>query len=93
MDPTMMLDRILGEINRSLDTLSQTKELRDKQAHSEIVLNLSKSIGVFIEAFQAIPPDFDDEDFFMEEPPQPPKKKNRNRERKQRSAQEGDLPF
>ncbi|MFW5775597.1 MAG: hypothetical protein ACOCW2_04830 [Chitinivibrionales bacterium] len=99
MEPVEKLMELLPqEIVRNLAAMSRSKNIDDKKAHSEIILNLCKSLGVFIDATQLmdLSDDMDDEFPFMDddepsakmlEMPQSRGKKKRKKKR------DDDLPF
>ncbi len=65
---------LLGaEITENLTAMAKTKDLDQKKAHSEIVLNLCKSMGTFMDAMHTfndnfIEEDLDLDDFDFDEP-------------------------
>lgn len=50
------------EITRNLEAMARTNSLEEKKIHSEIILNLCKSLGVFVETMSRAPADFDEDD-------------------------------
>ncbi len=64
MDPEKTMDELSKELNNALKAMSKAATLEEKVAHSQIVKNLSKSLGVFFDfASDMMDMDFDEEDF------------------------------
>lgn len=63
MDTTKIIDDISKEISNALKSMSQAKDVSDKEAYSRIVKNLCESLDVFMDFNRDIMPyDFDDFD-------------------------------
>ncbi|NLD35830.1 MAG: hypothetical protein GX654_03090 [Desulfatiglans sp.] len=63
MDTTKLIDDISKEISNALKSMSQVKDVSDKEAYSRIVKNLCESLDVFMDFNRDIMPyDFDDFD-------------------------------
>ncbi|MBD3322018.1 MAG: hypothetical protein GF350_13050 [Chitinivibrionales bacterium] len=92
-----LMDFLPEEITRSLSEMSKTSDPEKKRIYSEIVLNLSESMGVFIDALSLVPPDplFDDgpDDEFREPVLEMHKPKKRNKKKKGTRGKDTDLPF
>lgn len=65
MDLEKIMNGMQEELMRALQDMATAKNLDDRQALSEIVSNISDSMGVFLEAAAAYD-DFDD-DFYDED--------------------------
>ena len=65
MDPEKMMEDLSKELNHALSAMSKAKSVEDKVAYSQIVKNLSESLGVFFDfASNMMDLDFDeDEDY------------------------------
>ncbi len=62
MDLDKIMDDLTKEIAVSLKAMSKTKDLEKKEAHSRIVKNLCKSLGVFFDlGGEMMPFDLDDD--------------------------------
>lgn len=63
MDPEQLFEKISDEMNSALQAMAEAATVEEKLQYSEIVKNLSKSLGVFLEAAMGdiTPFDFDDE--------------------------------
>jgi hypothetical protein len=63
MDTTKIIDDISKEISGALKSMSQAKDVSDKEAYSRIVKNLCESLDVFLDLTRdMIPYDFDEFD-------------------------------
>jgi hypothetical protein len=49
MDPEKIMDGISKELLSTLKAMSNTKDVKEKVAYSEIVNNLCNSLGVFLD--------------------------------------------
>ncbi len=62
MDTIKIIDDISKEISVTLKSMSQAKDVSDKEAYSRIVKNLCESLDVFLDLNRdMIPYDFDDD--------------------------------
>lgn len=57
-----MFEKLPREIARSLEAMSKTDKLEERKVHSEIILNLSTSLGAFVEAMNTMEDSFDEDD-------------------------------
>ena len=48
MDPERIIDNLMKELDIALKALSKAKTVEEKAVHSQIVKNLSESLGVFL---------------------------------------------
>ena len=48
MDPEKMMDTMTKELESALKSLAKAKSIEDKVAYSQVVRNLSESLGVFL---------------------------------------------
>ena len=63
MDPEKIMDELSKELDNAIKAMSKAKTVEEKVAHSEIVKNLSKSLGVFFDfASNMMDLDFEDDD-------------------------------
>jgi hypothetical protein len=63
MDTTKIIDDISKEICGALKSMSQAKDVSDKESYSRIVKNLCESLDVFLDLNRdMIPYDFDEFD-------------------------------
>jgi CTP:phosphocholine cytidylyltransferase-like protein len=61
MEPERLMDDISKELSNSLKMLAKAKTVEEKLQYSEVVKNLSESLGVFLNAIADMAPyDFDD---------------------------------
>ncbi|MBN1383025.1 MAG: hypothetical protein JXA41_15275 [Deltaproteobacteria bacterium] len=49
MDPAKIMENLSKELGSALKTMSKAKTVEEKAAYSQIVKNLSESLGVFLE--------------------------------------------
>ena len=73
MNPEAVMEYLIDELHITLEKMSKAKKLEDKRQYSEIVKNLSESLGVFFnvatdwlrEGFDEYDEDYDeyDEDY------------------------------
>lgn len=62
MDPEKLMDDLSKELSAALKALSKAKTLEEKLQYSEIVKNLSESLGVFLSLISDMAPfGFDEE--------------------------------
>ncbi len=67
MDPDKLMDMLSKELHETLEAMAKTKDLEEKKAYSEIVHNLSQSLGVFLKlASDMMGLDFDELDGYDE---------------------------
>jgi hypothetical protein len=62
MEPDKIIENLFGELAATLKAMSKTKSVEEKLRYSEIVKNLSESLGVFLhmaDAFSAM--DYEEE--------------------------------
>lgn len=65
MDPEKLLDDLSKELSATLKAMAKAKTVEEKLHYSEIVKNLSESLGVFLSLISDMAPyGFDDEDMF-----------------------------
>ena len=89
-----LVDLLPKEISNSLRAMLKTDDLSEKKTHSEIVLNLCKSLGVFIGAMDMVGMDYDDDsDLLFEEVPLELHKPKKTTRRKTKRSNKDDLPF
>ncbi len=48
MDPELMMEGIIEEIQDALESMGRTDSAKEKLAYSEIVRNLTQSMGLFL---------------------------------------------
>ena len=63
MDPDKMLNDLSKELNGALKAMSKAKTFEEKVAYSNVVKNISESLGVFlnfVSDMMAFDPDNDD---------------------------------
>ncbi|WP_020586733.1 hypothetical protein [Desulfobacter curvatus] len=61
MDPDVIMTGLTKELAAELKTMSKTKDLNEKEAHSRIIKNLCQSLGVFFDLMNEMMP-FDPDD-------------------------------
>jgi hypothetical protein len=62
MDPEKLMDDLSKELSSALKALGKAKTLEEKLQYSEIVKNLSESLGVFLDLISNMAPfGFDEE--------------------------------
>lgn len=61
MDPDVIMTGLTKELAAELKTMSNTKDLNEKEAHSRIIKNLCQSLGVFFDLMNEMMP-FDPDD-------------------------------
>lgn len=65
MDPEQLMEALSRELHATLKAMAQVEDLEEKRRYSEIVHNLSQSLGVFLRlASDMIGLDFDEFDKF-----------------------------
>ena len=63
MDPEKIMTDISKELSTALKAMAKSKTIEEKLQHSEIVKNLSESLGVFLSVISDMAPyHFDEED-------------------------------
>ncbi|MBU1140565.1 MAG: hypothetical protein KKD01_04130 [Proteobacteria bacterium] len=63
MDPEKLMDALSKELSVTLKAMAKAKTPEEKLQYSEIVKNLSESLGVFLTLISDMAPyDFDEED-------------------------------
>ena len=63
MDPEKLMEALSKELDETLQAMAMAKTLEEKREYSEIVNNLSQSLGMFLKlASDMIGLDFDDFD-------------------------------
>jgi len=66
MHPEKLMDNIMKELDIALRAMSKAKTVEEKVVYSQIVKNLSESLGVFLDAASNLMgsglDDFDDEE-------------------------------
>jgi len=63
MDPEKLMEALSKELDETLQAMAKAKTLEEKREYSEIVNNLSQSLGMFLKlASDMIGLDFDDFD-------------------------------
>ena len=75
------------EINKNIIAMSKTDDIEKRRIYSEIILNLCQSMGIFIDAFDTMDVDSDDDLDFDE--PYPDKAKKRRK----KGGNDNDIPF
>ena len=64
MDPGKIMDSLTKELNGAIKALSKAKTIEEKVAYSQVVKNMSESLGVFLNlASDLMALDLDDEDY------------------------------
>lgn len=48
MNPEIIIDNLMKELDVALKAMSKAKTVEEKAVHSQIVKNLSESLGVFL---------------------------------------------
>lgn len=48
MDPEKLMEAIAKELDETLEAMAKAKTLKEKKEYSEIVNNLSQSLGMFL---------------------------------------------
>ena len=48
MEPEKTMDKLSGELEKAIKAMGKAKKLEDRVACSEVVKNLSSSLGVFL---------------------------------------------
>lgn len=87
-----IFEKLPREIAKSLEALAKTDKLEERKIHSEIILNLSSSLGTLTEAMDITDTDFDaDDDEFDFDDPLPPLGELKKKGKKPRSDE--DIPF
>lgn len=81
-----LVELLPKEIGKNLSAMSKTNDLDRKKTHSEIILNLCKSLGVFIDAMDLMDMYFEEEPLGLHESKQTTKRKRKNNIK-------NDLPF
>ena len=67
MDPDKLMETLSKELQKTLEAMAKTKDLEEKKMYSEIVHNLSQSLGVFLKlASDMMGLDFDELDGYDE---------------------------
>lgn len=68
MEPEKLMDSLSKELHNSLEAMAKTKDLEEKRKYSEIINNLSQSLGVFLKlASDMMGFDLDEYDEFDED--------------------------
>ncbi|MGC1403282.1 MAG: hypothetical protein WA974_10190 [Thermodesulfobacteriota bacterium] len=49
MDPEKIMDNLFKELGAALKSISNAKTVEEKVAYSQIIKNLSESLGVFLD--------------------------------------------
>lgn len=62
MDPEQIFEKISDEMNSALQSMADAATVEEKLQYSRIIKNLSKSLGVFLEAAMGDMTPFDLED-------------------------------
>jgi hypothetical protein len=61
MNPEKIMDGLMNELGAALKAMTKSKTVEEKVVHSQIVKNLSTSLGVFLNlAGNMMSQDFDD---------------------------------
>jgi len=62
MDPDKIMDNLSKELTGALKAMSKAKTVEEKVAYSQVVKNISESLGVFLNlASDMMPFDLDDD--------------------------------
>nr|WP_320016073.1 hypothetical protein [uncultured Desulfobacter sp.] len=56
MDPDKIITGLTKELDAELKTMSKTKDIDAKEAHSRIIKNLCQSLGVFFDLMSEMMP-------------------------------------
>ena len=65
MDPEKIMDELSKELTDALKMMRKVKTAEEKLAYSQVVKNLSESLGVFLRlASDMMGMDFDEDDLF-----------------------------
>jgi hypothetical protein len=63
MDPEALMNSLSEELEKSIEDMRQARTVEERLRHSEIVKNLSESMGVFLKLISDVmSADFDDFD-------------------------------
>jgi hypothetical protein len=96
--PMEDLDKLFAqiplEIGKSLEAMSKTNDIQERKLHSEIIHNLSSTMGIFLDAMDTMGLDCDDDDYYDDEDDydeQPSKLKLSKKAGKKK--REDELPF
>jgi len=63
MEPEKLMDELSKELSNTLKAMSKAKTVEEKIQYSEIVKNLSDSLGVFLGLISDMMMDYDFDDF------------------------------
>lgn len=69
MDPDKIITGLTKELSAELKTMSKTKDIDAKEAHSRIIKNLCQSLGVFFDLMSEMMPYEPDDDLNNEDIP------------------------
>lgn len=69
MDPDKIITGLTNELSAELKTMSKTKDIDAKEAHSRIIKNLCQSLGVFFDLMSEMMPYEPDDDLNNEDIP------------------------
>lgn len=84
------------EIDRSVAALSKAKDLNERKIHSEILLNLCRSMEVFMEAMGTISDMEDLSELLADDTPlklHDPQKKKKKHAKKKKPENDDGIPF
>jgi hypothetical protein len=59
MDTEKIMENLFKELGAALEAISTAKTVEDKLAHSQIIKNLSESLGIFLDLATTIMEDDD----------------------------------
>ncbi len=63
MDPKKLMDELSQELLATLKAMARAKEVEKKKLYSEIVKNLSESLGVFLRIVSEMMMEYDTDEF------------------------------
>lgn len=64
MDPEKLINALMTELHETLILMTKVKTLEEKKQYSEVVRNLTESIGVFLNlATDMMDMDYDEDDY------------------------------
>lgn len=63
MEPEIVMDELFKELSKAIKAMGKAKTPQEKLQHSEIVKNISESLGVFLNLVSDMAPyDFEDDE-------------------------------
>jgi hypothetical protein len=80
------------EIGKSLEAMSKTNDIQERKLHSEIIHNLSSTMGVFLDAMDTMGLDCDDDYYDDDDYGEQPSKLKLSK-KAGKKKREDELPF